>query len=202
MSGFVRAMSKGQGRAVLSVVNYARKGESRWLGSLAFSLAFLAGFIILVPFNQASALHKVDHRFTVTGRVCDQDGQGMGGVRVSVKDTRSSVTGSSQTDSNGRYKALLHLHSQNQGDPLLISALQYKKEGRATFDPHNIQEERMITVNLGGSCKPIPLWRSEWVYYGVGTGLAGVAGLVGVRMLRGKQKRQSGRGTQKKRKKM
>ena len=200
-------MSKWQRRAVLSVVNYAVNGERRGyllrkgLCSLVFPLAFLAGFIILIPLNQASALHKVDHRFTVTGRVCDQDGQGRGGVTVSVKDTRSSVTGSSQTDANGRYKALLHLHSQNQGDPLLISALQYKKEGRATFDPHNIQEERMITVNLGGPCKPIPLWKSQWVYYGVGTGMAGVAGLVGVRMLRGKHKKPSGKGAHSKRKK-
>jgi len=169
---------------------------------VAFALLFLAGLIVLTPLHQASALHKVDHRFTVKGRVCDQDGQGIEGVKVNVKDTRSSVTGSSQTDGNGWYKALLHLHSQNQGDPLLISALQYKKEGRATFDPHNIEEERMITVNLGGPCKPIPLWKSEWVYYGVGTGLAGAAGLVGVRMFRGKQKRQSNRRTQRKRKKI
>ncbi len=147
------------------------------------------------PINSAVALHEIDHRFTVEGRVCGADGQGLEGVKVIVKDTRVSVGTSGTTDEEGSYKAILHLHNDNQGDPILIKALDWEKEAKVDIDAQDIETERVITVNLGGDC--LPLARvDKLVYYGLGIGLSVAAGAIGVkyfrRKVRSRQRKQMG----------
>ena len=141
------------------------------------------------------ALHEIDHRFTVEGRVCGDDGQGLEGVKVVVKDARVSVGASGTTDEEGSYKVILHLHNDNQGDPLLIKALDWEKKAKVDIDAQDIETERVITVNLGGDCLPITRV-DQLVYYGLGIGLSVAAGAIGVkyfrRRVRSRQRKQMG----------
>ena len=141
------------------------------------------------------ALHEIDHRFTVEGRVCGDDGQGLEGVKVVVKDARVSVGASGTTDEEGSYKVILHLHNDNQGDPILIKALNLEESAKVDFDPKDINTERVITVNLGGDCLPITRV-DKLVYYGLGIGLSVAAGAIGVkyfrRKVRSRQRKQMG----------
>lgn len=71
-----------------SGVRHAPCGRARRL--------FQALVLVLCTIFLASvlyALHEVDHRFTVEGRICGEPGDGIGAVVVSVKDTRADISG-------------------------------------------------------------------------------------------------------------
>ncbi|NKB81973.1 MAG: hypothetical protein GKS05_08815 [Nitrospirales bacterium] len=144
------------------------------------------------------ALHETDHRFTVEGRVCGEDGKGLVGVKVIVKDTRSSITAKGLTDENGIYKAILHLHNENQGDPLLIKASDFQGNAKVAFDPDDVKTERSLTVNLGGVCSPLPSGLSQWMYYILGLGAIVVLMGIGVKFFGGKSQRSRSKSTSKK----
>ena len=97
----------------------------------------------------AMALHEVDHRFTVAGRICGPDGHPMQNMKVTVKNTRGPQRVTATTDDEGYYKATLHLHDENQGDPLLVKTSDDEKTVRVDFDPDDRKTERTMTVNLG-----------------------------------------------------
>ena len=122
------------------------------------------------------ALHEVDHRFTVNGRICGDDAEGIEAVVVSVKNTRADISGNAKTDSDGFYEVVLHLHNENQGDPLVVQAGEFTATGRVELDPSDPKTERIITINLGRTCRALPFWRQTWV-------LAGLVALLGVAMI-------------------
>ncbi|RMH06699.1 MAG: hypothetical protein D6704_06645 [Nitrospirae bacterium] len=159
-------------------------------GTTTVTRIFICAILASLPITQARALHEVDHRFTVTGRVCGEDGQGLEGLKVIVKDTRASVGGSDVTDTDGRFKVVLHLHDENQGDPLLIRALEYEKHARVDFDPHDKTTERVLAVQLGGKCAPLP--SRGWALYGVIGGSVAVA--LGLFRMMLKRKSKGGKG--------
>lgn len=132
----------------------------------------------------ATAMHEIDHRFTVEGYVCGQDGRPVSDLQVVVKDTRVSVGTSVYTDARGYYKATLHLHNDNQGDPILISIRDQEKKIAAKFDPNDVRTERRAIVNFGSGCEQTDEGTVNWVYYGLGLGLAGSAALAGAKWAR------------------
>lgn len=123
------------------------------------------------------ALHEVDHRFTVEGRICGEEGKGLEAVVVSVKNTRANISGNGKTDSDGFYKVVLHLHNENQGDPLVVQSEQFEATGRVDLDPNDPTTERIVTVNLGQPCRALSFKLQTWV-------LAGVIALLGIIMVR------------------
>ncbi|MGH7208689.1 MAG: hypothetical protein ACREIL_04815 [Nitrospiraceae bacterium] len=137
----------------------------------------------------AIAMHEVDHRFTVKGHVCGPDGQPVPDTKVIAKDVRVSVHAIGYTDSRGSYRATLHLHNENRGDPILVIALDQEKREAAQFDPKDVGTERQITVNFGSGCETAA-GGAHWIYYGAGIGLAAVAALAGVRLIRNRQRSQ------------
>lgn len=141
----------------------------------------------------AMALHEVDHRFTVEGRICGPDGHSRQNVKVTVKNTRGPQRFTATTDDDGYYKATLHLHDENQGDPLLVKTDDEEKTVRVDFDPEDRKTERITTVNLGQECPATVSAGSEWIYYGIGAGLA-AAGLAGAKIMRDRRRRRESRG--------
>jgi hypothetical protein len=123
---------------------------------------------MLFPANVLNALHEVDHRFTVEGRICGEDGEGIGAALVSVKDTRADVSGKGKTDSDGFFRIVLHLHNENQGDPLVVQSGELEAIGRVELNPDDPKTERIVTINLGQSCRALPVWRQTWVLVGLG----------------------------------
>jgi hypothetical protein len=148
----------------------------------------------IVPLAQAE--HEVDHRFIVEGYVCGGDGKSMANQEVMVKDTRIPLGKTTYTDSDGFYSVTLHLHNDNQGDPILVAAGDREQRLTAKFDPKDMKVERKMIVNFGAGCEGAHSGSGQWVYYGVGLGLAGVAAFAGARMIRKQRrpvKREKGR---------
>jgi len=137
----------------------------------------------------AVAMHEVDHRFTVAGHVCGPDGQPVPDIKVIAKDVRVSVHAIGYTDNRGYYKATLHLHNENGGDPILVIAIDQEKRVTAQFDSKDARTERHITVNFGSGCESAAEG-ADWIYYGAGIGLAAVAALAGVRLIRNRHRSQ------------
>jgi hypothetical protein len=136
----------------------------------------------------AAAMHEVDHRFTVAGHVCGADGRPVPDLQVIAKDQRASIGGSAYTDSSGFYKVTLHLHSENRGDPIVVTARDQEQRVTAQFDAKDVKTERKVTVNFGSGCETSAEGTPQWVFYSVGAGLVTVAVLAGVRLVR-KQRR-------------
>ena len=157
-----------EGLGNLKGVRHVPLGRSR-----RFVLAVILFLCTLFLASGLYALHEVDHRFTVEGRVCGDEGEGIGAVVVSVKNTRADISGNGKTDSDGFYKVVLHLHNENQGDPLVVQSEEFEATGRVDLDPNDPKTERIVTVNLGQSCRVLPFWRQTWV-------LAGVIALLGI----------------------
>lgn len=133
-----------------------------------YVLAVFLPLCMLFPANVLNALHEVDHRFTVEGRICGEDGEGIGAVLVSVKDTRADVSGKGKTDNDGFFRIVLHLHNENQGDPLVVQSGELEAIGRVELNPDDPKTERIVTINLGQSCRALPVWRQTWVLAGLG----------------------------------
>ena len=154
------------------------------------------------------ATHETDHRFTISGYVRDKEGRPLADVRVGVRDLRDQKIepASTFTDGKGFYKALLHLHNDNAGDPIQVSAKDEKTgldetaQVRAEFNPKDRHSERQATVDLGsvpaGAQEGGGLGANEsdglpsWVY---GFGGLLVVGAIGVDVVwsRRRQARQS-----------
>jgi hypothetical protein len=175
-----------------SQVSIATIEEARWVGRFgwgvgrfrgcALSIGVLVGSLGPVP-SEVLAEHEIDHRFIVEGFVCGSDDKAVPEAEVMVKDTRVSVGKMGYTDNRGHYTVTLHLHNDNQGDPILITTKDQEQRIAATFDPKDLKTERKVTVNFGTGCVTQEE-SSPWVYYGVGLGVAVVAAVAGARLMR------------------
>jgi hypothetical protein len=164
------------------------QSQSRWREWI-LAIAVVAGFPSMV-----SATHEADHRFTVEGFVCGADGKSSPNIDVLVKDTKISYGQIVKTDGDGYYKAAFHLHNDNLGDPLLIEANGQQQQQKISFDPKDLEAERVIQVNFGTGCirdrNSAPLWG----YVGVGAVAAAVGGFIGFKVIRSWRKQEQKRG--------
>jgi hypothetical protein len=172
------------------------QSQSRWR-EWVLAIAILSGFPSVV-----AATHEADHRFTVEGFVCGADGKSSANVDVLVKDTKISYGQIVKTDGDGHYKASFHLHNDNLGDPLLIEANGQQQQQKVSFDPKDLEAERIIQVNFGTGCiqdrNAVPLR----VYLGAGAAVAVVGGFIGAKLIRSWRKKEQKQGkSQGKRKK-
>ena len=140
------------------------------------------------------AEHEMDHRFIVEGFVCGPDGQPKADVEVVARDTKASIGKVGYTDSSGHYRIQLHLHNDNAGDPVVVSAGEQEQKIRAQFDPKDLTTERKVAVSFGTGCQQSETAAGAWMYYAVGIGVVAVAIIVGTRVLGRKGAQQAGRG--------
>ncbi len=172
------------------------QSESRWREWL-LAIAIVGGLPSVV-----SATHEADHRFTVEGVVCGADGKSSTNVDVLVKDTKISYGQVVKTDDSGYYKAAFHLHNDNLGDPLLIEANGEQQQRKVSFDPKDLEAERILQVNFGTGCVRDKSSTALWLYIGSGAMAAAVGGFIGVKLIRSRRKQGQKRGvSQGKRKK-
>ena len=143
------------------------------------------------------ACHAADHRFTVEGFVCGQDGRPRAGIDVLVKDTRVTVGQTVTTDGDGYYKVTLHLHNENVGDPLLVEAGGEQQNHKIQFDPNDLETERKLWVSFGRGCER-DLGPPKWLLYGLGVAVVAIVGWVGLKIsrkwAREEQRRRKGQG--------
>lgn len=157
-----------------------RAGRPIWLVACTGVLAGFSG--IWWPIGFSWAMHEADHRFAVEGYVCGPDGEPVSQAQVIVKDTRASVGASAYTDGSGYYKAVLHLHDENRGDPIVVSVGSDEKRITAEFDPNDKESERHSTVTFGSGCDVAAAQTSAWLLYGAGAGVVAILVLIGARV--------------------
>jgi hypothetical protein len=140
------------------------------------------------------ATHEADHRFTVEGFVCGADGKSSPNIDVLVKDTKISYGQIVKTDGDGYYKAAFHLHNDNLGDPLLIEANGQQQQQKVSFDPKDLEAERIIQVNFGTGCIQDRNSTPLGVYLGSGAVVTAVGGFIGFKLLRSWRRQEQKRG--------
>jgi hypothetical protein len=138
-------------------------------------------------------MHEIDHRFVVEGHVCDQAGKPVPDTQVVVKDTKVSDGATGFTDDSGYYKAVLHLHNENLGDRIVVTALNQERQTTAQFDAKDIHTERKATVNFGAGCEHLGAASLAWIYYSIGVGVLAVVVVAGTSYWK-KQRRGGKRG--------
>lgn len=99
----------------------------------------------------ASATHENDHRFTVHGRVLDDQGAASSRTSVVAKDDKETVLETTKTASDGSYKMVLHLHDSDLGKELIIIANKVEKKLKVNFNRSDKKSERRAEVNFGAS---------------------------------------------------
>jgi hypothetical protein len=114
----------------------------------AWVAALVALAVALAP-APARATHENDHRFTVFGYVRDANGKAVPDAKVIVVDPRLDEGTTAFTDRGGYYEALLHLHNDDLGDEIIVTALEQRKTIRATFDPNDSGTVRRAQVDFG-----------------------------------------------------
>jgi len=137
-------------------------------------LRTIGGLIIVALFLLSStplvkAEHEWDHRYTISGKVLDLDGDTARGVMVEIDcspgKTDESLCGlnterGSSTGLSGIYELVLHFHSSDHGKTLILSA--EGDEFNHTIDLEGgdgkmAEEDRYVTMDIRLSTD-VPVW--------------------------------------------
>ncbi|MEK7871483.1 MAG: carboxypeptidase-like regulatory domain-containing protein [Nitrospirota bacterium] len=141
----------------------------KWLFVIViFSIIFVRGDLLF-------ATHEVDHRYTIFGSVRDGSGRPVQDARVIVTDARLGDGLTAFTGKDGSFEATLHLHNENVGDEIVVSAQGEEKRIKASFDPSDKFSERRTKVDFGVEQAEK---EKEWIYYGYGAGVILLAGML------------------------
>lgn len=108
----------------------------------------LLGLLALA--GPARATHEPDHRFIVIGFVTDDAGRGLAGVPVVVTRVKTGLAHPTRTESDGLYFIVVHLHDEDEGDRLAISANGVTGEVVARFDVRERRVERGTRLDIRG----------------------------------------------------
>jgi len=118
------------------------------LGALAAYLSTLKNPAADTP-KPVFVKTKVEHGFTVYGYVRDQRGKGLAGVEVQAKPLKEhGHAGSVKTNPEGYYEIFLHLHNEDVGTKIQVSAQSVQKEIVANYDPNDKVTKRQASVDL------------------------------------------------------
>lgn len=129
-------------------------------------LIFILSLITISP-QPAFATHEADHRYIVSGYVRDAEGNALKGVDVLLEHKggqKEKVT----TNGFGYYETLFHLHDDNLGDEITVTAGSEVKTIKVAFTPGDKVTHRGATVDFGAPGKAAPY---AWIYWTGGFGL-------------------------------
>ncbi len=119
-------------------------------GAVPKIITLVLSIYLLATLPLVFAEHEPNHRYTVTGYVRDANGNPLAGEAVTVTDTSIKLTEKGVTDKNGKYSILLHLHDNNLGDDLTITARGVSFQTKVSFDPADKATERTMRLDLAG----------------------------------------------------
>ena len=135
-----------------------------FIGGLVSIALFLLSFTTSVQ-----AEHEWDHRYTISGKVLDLDGDTIRGVKVEIDcspgKTDESLCGlnaerGSSTGLSGIYELVLHFHSSDHGKTLILTV--EGEEFNHTVDLEGgdgemAEEDRYVTMDLRLN-GDVPVW--------------------------------------------
>lgn len=92
---------------------------------------------------------KVEHGFIVYGYVRDGSGKPVAGLEVQATPLKEHAhPASTKTNQEGYYEIFLHLHNEDSGTKITVSAKGAKKDVVATYDPNDKVTKRQASVDL------------------------------------------------------
>lgn len=113
-------------------------------------MKLLIAVSLLTSLPLVFAEHEANHRYTISGYIRDVNGNPLANVEVVAVDMNVGIAEKGFTDKNGKYNVLLHLHDENLGDDLTITALGISYQAEAIFDPRDATTERGLRLDLTG----------------------------------------------------
>jgi hypothetical protein len=115
--------------------------------ALAPALAIVGALLLAAG---AAATHAPDHRFIVLGVVTDAEGRPLAGVPVVVTRLKTGLPYRTKTERDGFYLVVLHLHDEDEGDRLRVTANGARGELVARYDVADKKVERGTRVDVRG----------------------------------------------------
>ncbi len=92
---------------------------------------------------------KVDHGFIVYGYVRDKAGKPIPDLPVMAQPLKEGREGhGGKTNKEGYYEIFLHIHNEDSGTKIVVSAKDAKKEVVATYNPEDKVTKRQAAVDL------------------------------------------------------
>lgn len=92
---------------------------------------------------------KVEHGFIVYGYVRDSGGKPVPSIEVQAKPLKEQAhVGSAKTNQEGYYEIFLHLHNEDSGTKITVSAKGVQKDVVANYDPSDKVTKRQASVDL------------------------------------------------------
>jgi len=92
---------------------------------------------------------KVEHGFIVYGYVRDKAGKPIPDLPILAKPLKEGREGhEGKTNKEGYYEIFLHIHNEDVGTKIVISAKDAKKEITATYNPEDKVTKRQAAVDL------------------------------------------------------
>lgn len=98
----------------------------------------------------AEATHEVDHRYVVLGYVRDETGELVAGTPVSVVREKTGSAFQADTDGEGFYLVIVHLHTEDLGDILRVTVGAGTIKIQAQFDPRDTSTHRGTQIDFRG----------------------------------------------------
>lgn len=115
--------------------------------SLSFvSLLTVAGWSAI-----ACAEHEPDHRYVVIGYVRDGSGKPAENVEVRAVREKTGAEQRARSDADGFFLLVVHLHTEDLGDALRVTANGASLRISATFDPLDVISHRGTRVDFLGN---------------------------------------------------
>ncbi len=107
------------------------------------------GFALMLLYAQSvNAAHKTDHRYTVWGEIKYEDDTPAAEVVVQLTVKDGKPMGEVKTDYRGRYRVVLHVHSQDVYKVFDMRVNDVTRKVRLLFRPTDRQTERGQRVDL------------------------------------------------------
>lgn len=126
---------------------------------------FIFLFLSFSPGN-VFATHEVNHRFVISGYVRDAGGNPISGTEV-ILEHKGGEKKVAATNRSGYYEVLFHIHDENAGDEISVTAAGETKKIKAAYKPEDHVTFRTAEVNFGAPGKP----EYSWLYWTGGAGL-------------------------------
>lgn len=121
------------------------------LAALAAYLSTLKNPAVATP-KPVYVKTKVEHGFIVYGYVRDGGGKPLADVEVQAKPLKEHAhAGTAKTNAEGYYEIFLHLHNEDSGTKIAVSAKGAQKEIVANYDPNDKVTKRQAAVDLTAS---------------------------------------------------
>ncbi len=114
-------------------------------GRMAVAIG-LALALLIAP--SANATHKTDHRFTVWGEIKYEDDTPAAELVVQLLVKDGAPMGEVKTDARGRYRIVLHVHSEDVYKVFDMRVNDVTRKVRLLFNPGDRQTERGQRIDL------------------------------------------------------